>query len=110
MTAIEMLLCGYGVYLVYLYNKMKNTNEIPKGLISNKINLNRAKDIPGFIKYIYPRGMAFAIILTVASFILILDDFYPINYLITLVTELLYFAVIIYFAVISIKAQNKYLL
>lgn len=110
MIAIEMLLFGYGIYLVYLYVKMKSSGEIPKGLISNKINLQRAKDIPGFIKYMYPRGIVFGLVLSIASFILALNEYVTLPVYFSLTVELTYFVAIVYFAVISIKAQNRFLI
>jgi len=110
MVIITMFLFVAGIYLVVNTIKMKNTGEIPKALINNKINLERAKDIPGFIVYMYPRGIIMGILICVFSALLIYNDLFgTLNAYVLLVAEVGYIAAIIYYAVICVKAQNKYL-
>ncbi|MCR5279604.1 MAG: hypothetical protein K6E19_09215 [Lachnospiraceae bacterium] len=106
---LTLLLIGCGFYLLYSVIRMKVTGEIPRGLINVKINLDRAHDKEGYIKYIFPRGIIFGIILIASSTVLLLSEFMTVSPYLMLAAELLYFGGIIYYAVISVKAQNKFL-
>ena len=107
--ALAFILVACGVYLLVSTIRMKVTNTIPRGLINMKINLERSHDKEGYIKYMFPRGLAFGIILVVCAVILLLSEFRAISPYLMLAAEVLYLVGIIYYAVISIKAQNKYL-
>lgn len=111
MAIIEVILFAYGIYLLYMIFKMKSTGTIPKGLVNNKINLERSHDIPGYIKYMYVRGIVFGILICVFSGILLYSDLVEnsLNSFFIFAVELLYTASIIYYAVVSVKAQNKFL-
>ena len=107
--ALSMILIGCGVYLLYSVIRMKITGEIPRGLINVKINLDRSHDKEGYIKYIFPRGIVFGVIMIASSVVMLVSEFIPVSPYIMLVAEALYIGGIIYYAVISVKAQNKYL-
>lgn len=107
MDIMVMLMFGYGIYVTYLHIKMKNTGEIPKALLSSKINLDRAKDIPGYIKFTFPIGIAFGIIVSLCSGIILARDY--INSIIPAVAEIFLFVTIVIYAIIFLKAAKKYL-
>lgn len=111
MVIIEVILCAYGIYMVYAAIQMKKTGNIPARLISNKINLERSKDIPGFIKFMFPRCFIFGIIMAVCSLILGIRELELISIpaVVALVAEVLYLAAIIYYVIIIVKAQNRFL-
>lgn len=103
-----MMLFGYGIYVVYLHIRMKNTGEIPKTLISNKINLNNSKNIPGYIEYTFYKGIAFGILVSVCSAIMYFRNLLP--GIVSLVAEIVFFVALIVNSIILVKAQQKYLL
>ena len=106
-----MLLFGYGIYLIYLHINMKNTGIIPKTLISNKIDLNKSKDIKGYIEHTYKKGIAFGIILSVCAAIMYFRDYFnTISPWIAIVANIMFFVIMIVYSVVFIKAQQKYLL
>lgn len=110
MIVLTLFLFAAGVYLLVNTVKMKNTGTIPQALINNKINLERAKDIPGYIKFMYPRGIAMGIALSLFSALSIYNEFSgTVNVYILFVARIGYAAALIYYSVISVKAQNKYL-
>lgn len=111
MSAVSFLIFAIGVYVIVMDIKMKNTGTIPNGLINNKVNLDRAKDIPGFIKYMFVRNLVFGILICICSALLILNDYgyMTINVYVQLALHILYIAGIIYYARVIYKAQQKYL-
>lgn len=111
MAFIEVILLGYGFYLIYMIIKMKSTGTIPKGLVSNRINLERSHDIPGFIKFMYVRGLVFGALLCIFSGILLYNDLVEnsLSSFFIYAVELFYTIAIVYYAVVTVKAQNKFL-
>lgn len=109
MSVLTLVLFICGVYLCVMAVKMKNTGTIPKGLISSKINLDRAKDIPGYISYMYPKSILLGALMCIFSGIILVNDFVSLNAILIVAVHLLYCASIVVYAVISVKAQNKYL-
>ncbi len=109
MAFIELFLFFWGVYVLYMVLKMKATGTIPKGLINNKINLERSHDIQGFIKYMYVRGLIFSIVICIFSAFLFYAEYVEVNAILEILVQVIYFAFLIYYAVITVKAQNKYL-
>lgn len=110
MSLLTIFLFLAGLYLVYMTIKMKSTGTIPKGMINSKINLERAKDIPGFINYMYIRGLIAGVVISIFGAINIWDDLiYELNPIVMFIAQFGYAGIIIYYAVISVKAQNKFL-
>jgi len=109
MDIITLFLFGGGIYLIFINIKMKVSGQIPKALVSSKINLERAKDIPGYINYMYIRGIIFGIILSAFSAITIVKDYFAIDSIVLFVMQVIEFVAIIYYAVVASKATTKYL-
>ena len=109
MVIITIFIFCWGLYLIYMTTRMKSTGEIPKQLISTKINLERARDIHGYINHMYKMNMIFGILICVLSGILIYENFRPINEWVHIVANYGYFIILVVYAVITVKAQNKYL-
>lgn len=106
---LEIMLFVIGVYVLIQNIIMKTTGKVPKALISSKIKLERSKDVPGYISYMFPRGLVFSISLIIFSSILMVNRFVELPALLVLIVEILYLVEIIYFCTFSLKAQNKYL-
>ena len=109
MDIITVFLFGSGIYLIFINIKMKKTGEIPKALVSGKVKLERAKDIPGFINFMYIRGIIFGAILSVFSAVTVLKDYLAIDSIALFVMQVIEFVAIIYYAVCASKAATKYL-
>lgn len=106
---LEIFLLIAGIYYLYMVFKMKREQVIPKNLVSPKINLERSHDIPGYIDYIFVRGIVFGSLLIIFSAVIIVSLFMVIHPILVLICELGYIGALIWYTVISIKAQNKYL-
>ena len=106
---LSLVLIGCGIYLLIQTIRMKQTGVIPRGLINVKINLERTHDKEGYINYMFPRGIIFGAILIVCASVLLASEFVAVSPFIMLASELLYIGGIIYYAVISVKAQNRFL-
>ncbi len=107
--ALSIILIVCGVYLLVQTIRMKVTGIIPRGLINIKINLERSHDKEGYIRYMFPRGIVFGIVLIACAAVLLISEFTAVSPFILLAAEILYIAGIIYYAVISVKAQNRFL-
>ena len=110
MIAITIFIFFWGLYLIYMTVNMKASGQIPKQMLSNKINLDRAHDIPGYIAHMYKVNMFFGILICVFSGILIYENFRPINDWVHIIANAGYLVGLIIYAVITVKAQNKYLI
>lgn len=106
---LDFLLFGCGVYVLVQNIRMKATGKVPAGLINPKVNMESAPDIEGYIKYTYIRGLIFGIILIVFSGIMTLQSFVEVPALLLFISEIMYIGTLIYYAVISVKAQNRFL-
>ena len=109
MTAITIFIFAWGIYLIYMTVKMKASGVIPRQMLSNKINLDRARDIPGYINHMYKMNMIFGILICALSAVLIYENFRPINDWFHIIANAGSIVVLIIYAVITVKAQNKYL-
>lgn len=98
-----------GVYLIVESFVMKKTGKIPYLLLNNKINLENAKDKPGFIKYMFPRCIVGAVIMIVFSVLEIVCEYRPLPDTVVLLNYLVYIITIVYFLKSSLKAQRIYL-
>ena len=79
MIAITVFIFFWGLYLIYMTVKMKATGVIPKQLLSNRIDLEKAHDIPGYINRMYTVNMVFGILICVFSAVLIYENFRPVT-------------------------------
>ena len=109
MIAITAFIFFWGLYLIYMTVKMKSSGEIPRQMLSNKINLDRARDIPGYIAHMYKMNMFFGILICVLSGVLLYENFRPINEWVHIIANAGYLVGLVIYAVITVKAQNKYL-
>ena len=109
MIAITIFIFVWGLYLIYMTVKMKSTGEIPKQMISAKINLDRAHDKPGYISHMYKINMVFGVLICAMSGVLIYENFRPINAWVHMIANAGYLVGLVIYAVITVKAQNKYL-
>lgn len=109
MIFITIFIFLWGLYLLYMTVKMKATGEIPSQMVSNKINLDRAKDKEGYIAHMYKVNMIFGILICVLSGVLIYETMRPISQWVHYVANGGYLVGLIVYAVITVKAQNKYL-
>lgn len=107
---IDGIIFACGIYMLYSAYLMKTKGELKVGwLISKNINLERSKDVSGYISYMYPRVLIFSICTLIYGAI----GFYSTSFqslgTIQTVTFGGFFVVVVWFAYISTKASKKYL-
>ena len=59
---LDVFMAFFGAYLIYAAVKMKQTGELAKGImVSKEADLSKAKDIPGYIQYMYGKTILMGI-------------------------------------------------
>lgn len=107
---IDGIIFACGVYMLYSAYLMKTKGELKVGwLVSKNINLERSKDVPGYIRYMYPRVLIFASCTLVYSIIGLYSTYFSPLGTVQTITFAGFFAIVIWFAYISTKASKKYL-
>lgn len=106
---VMMIVCGAFFLINTVY--MKASGKIPSALINPRIKLERSHDIPGFIKFIFPRGLICSSLVIAGSVIMMLDagGTCSVNPWLYILSELAIIVSWIFFGISSVKAQNKYL-
>ena len=110
LSFMDIIVLAAGIYLLYGYYLLMFKNEIKSGVIVSKdVNPKKCKDLEGFKKYIGPRLLIFALA-AVASGGLGLYQTYVnrVPAVVYWVLYALFFAVIIWFAVATKKAQKEF--
>lgn len=112
MVAIEIGLFACGIYLIIRSILMKKSGTIPNLIVNGKINLERARDKEGYINYMFIRTIVFGALISVSSAFLAISDsgLCAVNPILLLLVQIVYVAALIYFAVVSVKAQNRFLI
>ena len=105
---LEFLLFGCGLYLLFTIIKMKSSGEIPATLVNKRFDIAKHLDSEGYIKYMFPRGLVFGFLLSGSSAMMILANFIQISPYVMLFVQLAYLVGVVYYAVITIKAQKKF--
>ena len=107
---LDMFMAFFGGYLVYAAVKMKQTGELAKGIIVSKdLDLSRARDIPGYIRYMYGKTVAMGLCALACGVTGVLTDLYGGLTAIQLVMSVVFFIVVVVFGVITSKAQKQFL-
>jgi hypothetical protein len=107
---IDGIIFACGVYLLYSAYLMKTKGELKVGwLISKNVNLDRSKDVPGYISYMYPKVLIFSICTLIYGAMGFYSTYYGNLGIIQTVTFGVFFVVVVWFAFISTKASKKYL-
>ena len=110
MIIIETVLLGCAVYILALTIKMKSTREIPSFFVNPKIDLTKAKDKEGFIDYMVGKLFLFSALLILFSGISLLSEYISLPTFVSVITNVAYVAMLVFYAVITVNAQNKYLI
>lgn len=107
---IDGIILACGFYMIYSAYLMKTKGELKVGwLVSKNINLERSKDIPGYIDYMYSKVIAFAICTIIYGGIGLYSTFYTPLGIIQVASFGIFFVIVVLFAIISTKATKKYL-
>lgn len=107
---LDILIVAIGLYLAYVGIDMKRSGVLKSNsMVSKNVDLNKAKDMQGYIQYMYKKMIAFGILIAVAGG----ADYYNETQLhlpyVAISICGVYLVLVIIYAVVSMKAQRKYL-
>ncbi len=107
---LDVFIAGFGLYLIYAAVNMKRTGELAKGImVSRDADLSKAKDIPGFIRYMYGKTIAIGACSAVCGAVGVFGDTHGGLGILQPVMTIAVFFVIVIFGVLTVKAQKRYL-
>lgn len=106
---INIIILACGVYMIYSAFSMKTTGKIPTNLLGKGVNLATAKDIPGFIKKMYPITMVVGILTFLCGLSGGLGILKDVGYVQTIIS-LVFVVIILGYGKILVDAQKKYLM
>lgn len=107
---IDGIIFACGIYMLYSAYLMKTKGELKVGwLVSKNINLERSKDVPGYISYMYPRVLVFGFCTLFYGALGLFSLYYTLLETVQMAIFILFFVIVIWFAYISTKASKKYL-
>ena len=110
MNVIEIVLLGCALYILFMTFRMKATRNIPRFFVNAKIDIEKAKDKEGYIDFMTPRLIVFSLALAAFSGVALLSEFFSLPFYVSIITNVAYIALLVVYAVISVKAQTKYLM
>lgn len=107
---LDLFIVFCGAYLIYSVVQMKRTGELTKGVMVRKdADLSNAKDIPGFIDYMYGKTIVVGICTIFCGAVGLVNDTYGGLAMVQLVMTIIFFFAVIIFGIITVRAQKKYL-
>lgn len=106
---IDILFLLTGAYLLINTFIMKKKGTIPAPLVSKKVNLEKARDVDGYIKAIFLPNVLFGASLVLISLVSIFVGYYAIPSWVSIALFTCNFVSLILYSVFSVKIQNKYL-
>lgn len=104
---ILIILCG--AYLVYSSVQMKRTGEVSSAIVGKGYDLKKAKDLKGYIEYMYLKSVILGVIVMVSGAANYLNGKYWNIPNFDLVVCAVFLVIIIVYSKIAIDAQKKYL-
>lgn len=106
---INIIIIACGVYMVYGAISMKTTGTIPANLLGKGVNLATAKDIPGYIKKMFPITLVVGI-LTLGCGVGTAFGIFGDNGYVQTIISLVFVVIVLVYGKILVDAQKKYLM
>lgn len=107
---LDGIIAFFGLYLIYCAVNMKKTGELAKGIMVKKdADLSKAKDIQGYIEYMYVRTIVMGICTCICGLIGIYNDTHGGLGKVYFGVVIVFFVAIVIFGCVTAKAQKKYL-
>lgn len=108
---LDVVIAACGLYLAANAIMTKKNMTLKNGMmVSKNIDLSRAKDIPGFINFMFPITLVVGIAVFICGIIGLISDMYHWMTEIQLGMTIVFFIIIVLYGFITTRAQNKYLL
>ena len=110
MGAIDILVFGCGIYILYHTFIMKRDSVIPQGVMINKgTMIPKDADVTGFISDMYWKGMVLGASACASGIVGLLSANYPKLSVVAIIFCFVFFAVLVVFVVFLKKAHKKFL-
>lgn len=106
---MDILITLCGAYLVYSSVQMKRTGEVSSAIVGKGYDLKKAKDLKGYIEYMYLKSVILGVIVMVSGAANYLNGKYWNIPNFDLVVCAVFLVIIIIYSKIAIDAQKKYL-
>ena len=108
MSLFDMIICFYGVYLVYSAYQMKRTHQ-PSNLIINQAELVGARDVKGFCEAMFKPLVVFGVMAVIYGIAGFINDRYLDVPMANLVSVALFLILCFWFLRETKKNKAKYL-
>lgn len=106
----DSIITSFGLYLIYQAIYMKKTGKVVEGLlVGKKTNMTRAKDIPGFVNFMFSKTLLLGVAGMLSGLCGISNDIVGGLEVLSAIASILLFATLIYFTVSDVKAQRRFL-
>ncbi len=106
---LDIIILVIGIYFLLATNSMKINGRINRFIVGKKYDLSIAKDVPGFISYMYKKNVAIGFITLATAFIHSLYVGHGGSNKIGNLIYGIYLVLYMIYAVFLLKAQRKYL-
>ena len=96
-----------GIYIIFVSLRMKKSDKIESTFVAED-EMKKIKDTAGYIAYIYPKSLAFGIVIFVISIVAIVSDCFKKIPCWSYVEMIIFVAVIIWFSNMLRNAREKF--
>ena len=109
-SIFDVIILLSGVYVFYSAIIMKKTGTITSGVfITKDVSVNSNSDVPGFIQYMFIRGIFLGIVAMLCGVVGLMNDSVSGLTIIHYVLLLISFLSVCYFSWVTVKAQKKFI-
>ena len=106
---MDIIIALSGAYLIYSSVQMKRTGEISAALVGKGYDLKKARDLQGYIEYMYLKSILMGVVVMVSGGVDYLNmTYWNIPYFTPAVCGI-FLVVIVFYGKISVDAQDRYL-
>lgn len=106
---INIIIIACGAYMVYGAISMKTSGTVPSNLVGKNVNLAVARDIPGFIKKMFPITLVVGVLTLLCGVLTAIGIFGDNGYVQTIIS-LVFVVIVLGYGKILVDAQKKYLM
>lgn len=109
-SLFDVLILACGCYFVYSGVMMKKTGSLKGGLLIGKnVDLSKAKDLPGYISYMYAKTLIVGVLAVVSALSGLINTYVTEIIVIQAVTSIIFLIAILAYGYFSVKGQKTYL-
>lgn len=107
---LDAFIAVMGGYFIYKAVEMKRTGNLAKGImVSKDFDLSKARDVGGFIRYMYAKTIAVGACAVVCGVVGVMNDLYGGLAMVQLALTGVFFVGVVVFGYLAMKAQKRFL-